>query len=252
MPVYSDYCPIALGVEIIGDRWTPLVIRELMVGAEGFNDIHRGLPRMSRTLLSGRLRVLERHGLVSREPAGPGRPGRYTLTEAGWSITPIIWSLGQWAAQWVFDDPDDEDCDGLSLIWRMHQHAVPDRLPARRTLVHITLTGPGAAQGWLDVERPAMTVCKEEPRDDVHLRVTAENRQMHRWLLGRTPLRAVLDAGDAEIHGPAALARAFPTWFNTSMFNTSVFNTSAVGAGPDRGRHRAGTQHGAGPQDGNE
>jgi DNA-binding HxlR family transcriptional regulator len=164
VPIHSDYCPIARGVEILGDRWTPLVIRELMVGAEGFNDIHRGLPRMSRTLLAQRLRALERHGLVSREAAERGRPGRYVLTEAGWSITPIIWAMGQWAAEWVFDDPEDEDCDGLSLIWRLHQHAVADRLPPRRTLVHITLTGPGSAEGWLDVERPGMTVCSEEPR----------------------------------------------------------------------------------------
>ncbi|MCK9878914.1 helix-turn-helix transcriptional regulator [Frankia sp. Ag45/Mut15] len=218
MPIHSDYCPIALGVEILGDRWTPLVIRELMAGAEGFNDIHRGLPRMSRTLLTGRLRALERHGLVRREVAERGRPGRYVLTEAGQAITPIVWSLGQWAAEWVFDDPDDGDCDGLSLIWRLHQHAVPERLPSRRTLVHLTLTGPGAAQGWLDVERPAMTVCKEEPRQDVHLRVTASGRQMHRWLVGRTPFRAVLDAGEAELHGPAALVRAFPTWFDTTTF----------------------------------
>jgi len=222
VPIHSDYCPISLGVEILGDRWTPLVIRELMVGADGFNEIHRGLPRMSRTLLTQRLRALERRGLITRESAGRGRSGRYVLTEAGWAVTPLIWSLGQWAAEWFFDDPDDEDCDGLSLIWRLHQHAVPDRLPARRTLVHVTLTGSGAAQGWLDVERPAMTVCREEPRQDVHLRVTADSRQMHRWLLGRTPFRAVLDTGHAEIHGPAALARAFPTWFETSVFAAAI------------------------------
>ncbi|WP_244957251.1 winged helix-turn-helix transcriptional regulator [Candidatus Frankia nodulisporulans] len=117
MPIHSDYCPIALGVEILGDRWTPLVIRELMAGAEGFNDIHRGLPRMSRTLLTGRLRALERHGLVRREVAERGRPGRYVLTEAGQALTPIVWSLGQWAAEWVFDDPDDGDYELVLSDW---------------------------------------------------------------------------------------------------------------------------------------
>lgn len=69
MARYADYCPIAVGVDVLGDRWTPLVIRELMVGADGFNEIHRGLPRISRTMLAQRLRLLERHGLVRREPA---------------------------------------------------------------------------------------------------------------------------------------------------------------------------------------
>jgi DNA-binding HxlR family transcriptional regulator len=80
MARYADYCPIAYGVELLGDRWTPLVIRELMVGAAGFNEIHRGLPRMSRTMLAQRLRRLERRGFVRREPGARGQPGRYTLT----------------------------------------------------------------------------------------------------------------------------------------------------------------------------
>src|SRR6266702_5472216 len=88
MEGYADYCPIAVGVTVLGDRWTPLVIRELMVGAGGFNEIHRGIPRISRTMLAQRLRLLERHGLVCREPGPRGRPGRYALTPAGTSVIP--------------------------------------------------------------------------------------------------------------------------------------------------------------------
>src|SRR4249919_2295996 len=116
-----EYCPIATGVDVLGDRWTPLVIRELMVGAGGFNEIHRGVPRASRTLLAQRLRELERRGLVTHEASRRGRPGVYTLTAAGQALTPIVWAMGHWAAEWVFDDPHDEQCDGLSLIWRTHQ-----------------------------------------------------------------------------------------------------------------------------------
>jgi DNA-binding HxlR family transcriptional regulator len=83
MARYADYCPIAVGMEVLGDRWTALVIRELMVGAAGFNEIHRGIPRISRTLLAQRLRLLEGHGLVRRKAAARGRPGRYALTPAG-------------------------------------------------------------------------------------------------------------------------------------------------------------------------
>jgi DNA-binding HxlR family transcriptional regulator len=171
MARYADYCPISAGVEVLGDRWTPLVIRELMVGADGFNEIHRGIPRISRTLLAQRLRLLERRGLVHREPGARGRPGRYTLTPAGESITPIVWAIGHWAAEWTFGDPAEEDCDGRSLMWRLHQHANPAKLPRQRTVVHLTLTGPGAAQGWLDIERGAVTVCTDDPGYDVDLAI---------------------------------------------------------------------------------
>src|SRR5512133_500331 len=109
MTSHTDYCPIAVGVDVLGDRWTPLIIRELMVGAGGFNEIHRGIPRASRTLLASRLRALERQGLVSRQTDGRGRPGAYALTPAGQALTPIVWAIGHWAAEWAFGDPTDED-----------------------------------------------------------------------------------------------------------------------------------------------
>jgi len=215
---YADYCPIALGVDVLGDRWTPLVIRELMVGADGFNDIHRGVPKMSRTLLAQRLRLLERRGLVRREPAARGRPGRYVLTPAGEALTPIVWAMGQWAAEWVFGDPTEEDCDGLSLLWRLHQHAIPARLPEQRTVVHVVLTGAGGTQGWLAIENRAVTVCKDDPGYDVDLAVEADTGQLYRWLVGLAPFRELVAARHARTIGPSALGRAFPTWFDTSFF----------------------------------
>jgi DNA-binding HxlR family transcriptional regulator len=218
MATYADYCPIAVGVDVLGDRWTPLIIRELMVGSSGFNEIHRGVPKMSRTLLAQRLRTLERRGVVSRAAADRGRAGRYTLTEAGQALTPIVWAMGHWAAEWVFTDPTDEDCDGLSLIWRMHQHAAVAHLPAERVVVHLKLSGVGAAEGWLDISRRSMTVCKDDPGYDVDLTVEADTRQMTRWLVGLVPFRQLLADGSARLVGPSRLARAFPTWFDTAFF----------------------------------
>lgn len=218
MASYADYCPIAAGVDILGDRWTPLVIRELMVGASGFNEIHRGIPRVSRSLLVQRLRLLERHGIIRREAADRGRAGRYSLTPAGQSLTPIVWALGRWAAEWVFEDPADEDCDGLSVVWRMHQFAVPSKLPEGRTVVHLVLTGAGAAEAWLCVEDRGATVCKDDPGYDVDLALQADTRHMHRWVVGRVSFRDLVAGGHARLIGPGRLARAFPTWFDTSTF----------------------------------
>lgn len=214
-----DYCPIAAGVEVLGDRWTPLIIRELMVGAGGFNEIHRGIPRVSRTLLAQRLRELERRGLVTREAGRPGHPGAYALTAAGAALAPVVWAMGAWAAEWVFGDPDDADCDGLTLIWRTHQVAIPAKLPEARTVVHLVLTGPGGAQGWLDIQRPGITVCKDDQGLAVDLALEADTAQMHRWLVGLVPLRDLVAGGHARFLGPSRLAKAFPTWFDTTLFS---------------------------------
>jgi len=217
-----DYCPIAAGVEVLGDRWTPLVLRELMVGSCGFNEIHRGIPRVSRTLLAQRLRELERRGLVTHQANRVGRAGGYRLTASGQALTPIVWSMGAWAAEWMFGDPDDEECDGLTLIWRTHQVAIPAKLPEKRTVVHLVLTGAGGAQGWLDIQRPAVTVCKDDQGLDVDLALEADTAQMHRWLVGLVPFRELLADGHARFLGPSRLARAFPTWFDTTLFAGSL------------------------------
>lgn len=217
-----EYCPIACGVDVLGDRWTPLIIREVMIGARGFNEIHRGIPRISRNLLAQRLRELERRGLMTHEAGQPGRPGVYAFTPAGQALTPIVWAMGHWAAEWVFGDPGDDDCDGLSLIWRTHQLAIPAKLPATRTVVHLVLTGAGGAQGWLDIQRPGISVCKDDQGLAVDLGLEADTAQMQRWLIGVVPFRDLLANGHARFLGPSRLARAFPTWFNTTVYTHAL------------------------------
>jgi DNA-binding HxlR family transcriptional regulator len=222
MTRYTDYCPIGTGVDIIGDRWTPLVIREISIGSTGFNEIHRGIPRVSRTLLSQRLRMLERSGLIRRETLGQGRATRYTLTDAGQGLVPIIWSIGTWAARWLFSDPTDEECDGLSLLWRMQQSADEATLPTTHTVVHMILTGTGGTEGWLDIDGDGMTVCKDDQGKDVDLVVEGDTRHLYRWLFGIVPFRELVAAGQVRLIGPSRLARAFPTWFHQSTFSAEL------------------------------
>ncbi|WP_433728217.1 winged helix-turn-helix transcriptional regulator [Actinoplanes sp. CA-051413] len=217
-----EYCPIAASVEVLGDRWTPLIIREVMVGAGGFNEIHRGIPRMSRTLLAQRLRELQRRGLLTHEASRAGLSGVYALTAAGQALTPIVWAMGAWAAEWMFGDPTAEECDGLTLIWRTHQAAIPAKLPEIRTVVHLVLTGAGGAQGWLDIQRPGITVCKDDQGLPVDLALEADTAQMHRWLVGIVPFRDMVANGHARFLGPSRLAKAFPTWFDTTQFSDSL------------------------------
>ena len=222
MTRYTDYCPIGTGIEALGDRWTPLVVREMSVGSTGFNEIHRGIPRISRTLLSQRLRTMERRGLVRRESDGPGRSVRYTLTDAGEALVPIVWSIGQWAARWLYTDPTEENCDGVALLWRMHQRADDATLPKTRVVVRVILTGAGGAEGWLDIDRDGMTVCKEDQGKDVDLVVEGDTGHMYKWLAGIVPFRELVGAGHARLIGPSRLARAFPTWFTPAPLGAEL------------------------------
>jgi DNA-binding HxlR family transcriptional regulator len=222
MPSYREYCPIAVGAEFFGDRWTPLILRELIMGSRRFNDIHRGLGRMSRTLLIQRLRELERRGIVERTIDGAGRTIEYRLTPAGKELEPVVWSLGHWAARWSFGDPADDELDAGWLVWRLHQVLVAGSLPGTRTVVQFVLNGPGGGEGWLVLDRGGSTACQIDPGYDVDLVVMGDNREMHRWLLGWRSLRELQQSGHVRLVGPTRLARAFPTWFADAPFARSL------------------------------
>jgi DNA-binding HxlR family transcriptional regulator len=214
---YGEYCPIAMGAEAVGDRWTPLVLRELIIGATRFTDIHRGVPRMSRTLLAQRLKQLERTGLVERRAPGP----TYHLTEAGRGLEPVVWALGDWAMQWLFGDPENHHLDAAHLMWRVRQFVLEDELPPARTVVQFTF--PGATRGrtiWLVLTREGSSVCERDEGFDVDLYVTADIQEFMRVWLGRSTWSDAIASGAITFDGPPDLARAFPRWFARSPFAT--------------------------------
>jgi DNA-binding HxlR family transcriptional regulator len=211
---YGEYCPIAVGAEVFADRWTPLVLRELMLGSRRFNDIHRGLPKMNRTLLVQRLRSLERRALVERRCENGGRTVDYVLTESGRELQPIVWSLGEWAARWTFGDPADSELDVAWLVWRLHQKAIPSVLPEGRLVVEFVASGPGGGNAWLVFDDRRATACEIDPGYDVDLVVEGDNRELHRWMLGVTPYREMVRAGAIRLVGPSRLVRGFPKWFD--------------------------------------
>ncbi|MET0490277.1 MAG: helix-turn-helix domain-containing protein, partial [Acidimicrobiales bacterium] len=129
---YGQYCPVALGSEVLADRWTPLILREMVLGSTRFNDIERGLPGISRSLLVQRLRHLERKEVLERRPAAGGRGSEYHLTEAGEDLGGVIMSLGEWAVRWKLAEPELEEVDPRVLTWWMHLRMDEERLPDRR------------------------------------------------------------------------------------------------------------------------
>jgi DNA-binding HxlR family transcriptional regulator len=219
---FAEYCPIAVGAEFFADRWTPLVMRELIMGATQFNEIHRGIPRISRTLLSQRLRQLQERGLVDKREQGPGRPVRYTLTPAGADMEPIVMALGTWAAKWALREPNEENLDIRWLVWHLHKYVAAEELPAKRTTVQFVLRGPGGGQAWIVLDEQGATACQQDPGYDVDVIMRGDNREAHRWFLGRTTLEAARRAGLLELEGPTKLVRQFPAWFGPHPFKDTV------------------------------
>src|SRR6186713_2081546 len=125
---YNRYCPVSMGTDVFADRWTPLIVRELVLGNTRFNDIARGLPGISRTLLVQRLRHLERKGVIEVWPASSGRGNEYRLTPAGKDLHGVIDALGRWAIEWLFDDLRPHEVDVVTLSWWMHRRVDVERL----------------------------------------------------------------------------------------------------------------------------
>jgi DNA-binding HxlR family transcriptional regulator len=217
MRSYAQYCPIAKASEVLGDRWTLLIVRELLGGARGFNELQRGLPGISRSVLADRLRSLERAEIVERRTGPKGRTLGYRLTLAGRDLEPVVQALGEWGVTWSFTDPRPEELDPDLLIVWMARHVDRQQLPGGRIVVQFDFRDP-ARRYWMVLEPSEVSVCLQHPGFDVDLKVTADTATLYRIYLGRAELRAAMQTPKLAISGPKALERGFGRWFTWSAF----------------------------------
>jgi DNA-binding HxlR family transcriptional regulator len=222
MREYGQYCPVSLGSEVLADRWTPLIVRELIIGSTRFNDIERGLPGISRTLLSQRLRHLERKGVLVTRPASGGRGNEYHLTPAGEDLEPVLMALGEWTVRWRFTDPEPEDVDPITLTWWMHRRVDVRRLPDRRVVIEFDYRGADATQIWLVLDRGDPSVCVKHPGFDNDVIVTTDTVSMMRVFSGIETLGEALTKGSIDLAGMPSLTRGFERWFLWSPFAPAV------------------------------
>jgi DNA-binding HxlR family transcriptional regulator len=219
MKGYGQYCPIAQAAEIVTERWTPLVLRELLVRGTRFNEIRRGVPLMSPSLLAKRLRGLEEAGLVERR----GRPNggtEYRLTEAGRELGPLILQLGDWGKRWLRRKVTRDQLDAGVLMWDIRGRVDPGAFPAGRTVVQVEFADLPAAQKrwWLVNEGNDVDLCLTNPGYEVDLYLASTLRTLTEIWMGDISLQRASADGVLEIRGPTEIRRRLRSWLQLSPF----------------------------------
>jgi DNA-binding HxlR family transcriptional regulator len=209
MTSYGQFCSIARAHEVLGGRWTLLIVRELLCGGRRFNTIRRGIPRISRTMLSERLQALIEVGAVVRGegPAGP----EYELTAAGEELSALINSLGTWGQRWLARRADTEDLDVEPLLLDMQRRARADALPAEPLVVRFEIGGHRPR--FMLLKAPEVSFCSQNPGFPELLRIRAKLAVLVGWWRGDFSFAEAARRG-LKLDGPRALTRAFPSWFD--------------------------------------
>ena len=219
---YSQFCPVAMAAEVLGARWTLVLLRELIAGSTRFNDLRRGVPRMSPALLSKRLKELEIAGIVAR-PAVSGEPGlyEYRLTEAGRELKPVIEAIGCWGQRWIDIEASLEKLDPNLLMWDMRRNINPTPMPPKRNTIQIIFTDlPESRKNWWLVVEPDQEVdlCSVDPGFDVDLYLSTDLRTMTEIWMGYTAISRAKDQGRLHLTGDRQLEAAIDSWMGLSPF----------------------------------
>ena len=217
---YGQFCPVAMAAEIVCSRWTPLILRELLSGSVRFNDLRRGVPRMSPTLLSKRLKELEQGGVIETRPTGQPGIVEYHLTQAGHDLRQLVMSLGVWGQRWVETQSSLKNLDPSLLMWDMRRNLDLTPIPATRSTIqfHYPELPAGRRYFWLVIEGRLVDLCSVDPGYEVDLFVECALRTMTAIWMGLTSVRAELDAGRLELSGDQSLARSMQQWLGLSPF----------------------------------
>lgn len=216
---FGQFCPVALASEVLTQRWTLLIIRELLAGSSRFNDIRRGVPRISGSLLKTRLETLEHADIIVRRKRRGRDASEYFLTEAGRELQTVITHIGQWGQRWA-RDINPQDLDPGWLVWNMHRRLNTAEMPTGRTVIHIEFIDAPRNQRnfWLVAADDDVEVCLKPPGYPVNLLVRTTVGTMAGVWRGIRSLRQEIRAGNVQLEGKTGLRRAFPRWLLLSVY----------------------------------
>lgn len=214
---YRQFCPMAKAMELLDERWTLLLVRELLLGSERFSDLRRGLPRMSPTLLSRRLHLLVDAGVITRE-SGAGDV-RYRLTEAGQELRPVVEALAVWGTRWIPALADGE-LDPKLLLWDMHRNVDRTRVPPGRTVVRFEFSdvAPKVSHWWIVITADDVDVCDDDPGDEPDAVVRTTLRSLTEVWRGDRSWAHAHRAGSLDVLGSRGVQGSVAAWFTLSPF----------------------------------
>lgn len=221
MKSYGQYCPVARAAEVLGRRWTLLILRDLHFGCRHFNELRKGVPLISPSLLSRRLKELEEAGLVERRCGADGRSSEYRLTAAGHETRAIIELFGVWGQRWVRNVLGEDELDESLLMWAIRGNIDAGKFPASRTVIQFKFTDRPKLRydlWWLVVDDGDVDMCIDNPGFDVDLYVTTELRTLTKVSMGDISVREAVRSDAIELHGSRSLAAGFGDWLGLSPF----------------------------------
>ena len=222
---YEQVCPVSMASEVIAERWTPLILREIVLfDRHHFTEIQHGVGRISQSLLAQRLRTLEEAGVIERRPNVLGRGWEYHPTQAGRELETVLNELGIWAQHWL--ELRQVDCEPSYLMMTMHAILLPDRLPHRAVTIRFEFTKSPKIY-WLVIDGPKPELCFYDPGRETDLLVRLDERIFGNVVLGRTRFGDAMEQGGIEMDGAPDLVRAFPTWLGPTRFAKYALPTAS-------------------------
>jgi DNA-binding HxlR family transcriptional regulator len=210
---YGSFCPVSKAAEVLCERWSILIIRELLSGSTRFTELRRGLPTCPPATLSKRLKMLERAGVVDRiDTRGTVT---YRPTAAGEELLPIVLAMGTWGQRWVRSSYVDDDLDADELLWDVRRHLDPGGLDRDRCVVRLDVDLPDKSRKpyWLVVDGGTVDLCDVDPLHDVDVTVGAHIRTLTQIWMGDVTYAAAARDGAVVASGPRGLVRRLPAWF---------------------------------------
>ena len=217
MKSYGQFCPMARAAEVLAERWTLIIVRNLLMGCHTFSEILEAAPGLPRSLLSQRLSALERCNVVERGDHPSGRGHAYFLTPVGEELWPVCEAMGVWGTRWL--DIEREHLEPHLVLWDMSKQIKPEQLPRERVVVRFDLIDRRRKRLWLVLGPGDTEVCDKNPGFDEDLVVKTDCRSLIQWHMGELSLRKALTEGAVEISGPPRLVKRFTTdWQGLSVF----------------------------------
>lgn len=219
MKGYGTYCPIAKAAEILTERWTLLVVRDLLAGARHFNDLRLSIPLIPPATLSKRLKTLQDAGVVERV-ASPGRGSwEYRVTEAGVQLKPFLHIAGEWGQRWVRSQLLRHELHPSTLMWDIHRFINTEHLPRKRTVIYFEFEDlRRMKKWWLVIEKGVVDVCLDDPGHDVDLSVYTDLRTLTEIFMGDLPLRLARSSERITLVGSSDLIKGMSKWFGLMPF----------------------------------